>query len=502
MDINSLPSLDEIDIQLARQDFLEFIKYTWPDFKPGQEYDANWHHEAMAKALDDWAHGLIDRLMIFVPPQHGKSQQSSRHLPAFCAGLDPNRNTAICSYSDELAGGFSNDAQNIIEGELYQKVFPETKIPKKGGHSKYKRNADECQFIGKSGRIYSAGTGNPLTGKTVHNAIIDDPVKDRAAANSETERNKAWDWLVDVLFSRLNNTSRVLLLMTRWHEDDMAGRLLKLDDEREAQGLPRQWTVIRFPAIKEEGEDLPGDPREVGEALWPAMHAVENILDQKRKSEQTFNSLYQQRPSTPGGNILHTDEMAVITMPEFMEKLRGRRPVWDFLVDGAYTDKTQNDPSAIYCSTMVDGLVYVRKVVSVRKEFDDLLSFIKEFTAKHGYTRRSTIEVEPKANGLSVVQSLKRHTKLNVKKYKWPKDDEGQRMEKQDKVERVNSIAPTVNSGRVVLIEDGSNWTTNFKEQCGAFPNGTHDDEVDCLTMDIAKRFFSKRGKQRIEKEN
>ena len=489
MDVNE--QLRQVRAALASKDFLRFVTFI------NERYKTWWHHKAIADKLERFARGEIKKLMLFVPPQHGKSELSSRNLPAYLLGLYPDRNTGIFSYSDDLAGGFSDDCQRIMDSEEYQMVFPDTRIPKKGGHSDYKRNGDECQIIGRKGKLYSAGTGNPLTGKTIHFAIIDDPVKDRADANSATLRQKTWDWYVDVLSSRLNNDSQVLILMTRWHEEDLAGKLLKLDEENFKNTGEREWTVIRYPAIKEaeDGEyAADDDPRETGEALWPEMHAAENHWKQKQKSEQTFNSLYQQRPSTPEGNIFKTAEIGVITMAEFTERMRGKKPVYDFKIDGAYTDKTQNDASALYSSTFMDNIIYVRKCQEFRLEFDPLLERIESFCKANGYSRKSTIKVEPKANGLSIIQSMKRRTLLNIKPYKWGKDDDGNRMDKQDKVERANAVAPFVNSGRVVLVEDGSGWTVNFLQQVAAFPNSAHDDMVDDMVMDVAEKFLARQG--------
>lgn len=496
MDINlaDFPDLDELNVMLARQRFIDFVTYTM------DTYSVNWHHAAIAEQLDKFAKGEIKKMMLFVPPQHGKSQLSSRHLPAYLLGRNPNCRVAICSYSDDLAGGFAKAAQRIMDSEEYQKVFPETKIPKKGSQGEYARNADLCQVIDKTGYMLSLGVGNGITGKSVDMAIIDDPIKGRADAESDSYRKRLQDWYVDELLTRLNNKSQILILLTRWHEDDLAGWLLKKDEQRVKQGLDPEWTVVTYPAIKEADYTAPGDPREPGEALWEEMHSAERILEQKLKSERTYNSLYQQRPSTPDGNLFKTSEFSVISMAEFTDRMKNRKLAWDFYVDGAYTEKTSNDETGIYCSASWNNNVYIRKSIGVRMEFPDLCEYLPKFVKDHGYQRsRSTIYVEPKASGISIVQSLKRTTKLNVKKYKWPICD-GERLDDKDKVTRANSLAPSINSGRIILIEDGTGWTKTFLEQVAAFPNSKADDQVDNMMMDTARRFFGG-GKSQINKE-
>lgn len=496
LDLATLPDLDTINVQLARKKFINFVTYTW------DKYQVNWHHAAIADKLDRFARGEIKFLMLFVPPQHGKSQLSSRHLPAYLLGLHPDKRVCIASYSDDLAGGFSKAAQRIIDSDEYQRVFPNTKIPKKGAQGEESRNADLVEVIGHRGSIKSVGVGNGITGNPVDIAIIDDPIKGRLDAESATYRERLWSWYTDELLTRLDNDSQILILLTRWHEDDLAGRILKQDEELFMETGDRQWTVISYPGVIETEADrtAPDDPRVPGEALWPGKHSYERIVKQKKNSMQTFNSLYQQRPSSPEGNIFKVNEIGVISWHEFQDVCQGRKPSWDFIVDGAYTDKTQNDPSALYSSTMVNNDTYVRKSLSVRLEFPELCEYLGKFVKLNGYTPRSTISVEPKASGLSIIQAMKRATKLNITKYKWPLC-EGERLDNRDKVERANAVAPTVNSGRTFLIEDGSGWTKTFLEQLGSFPNATHDDEVDCFVMDISRRYFDQRGTRRIIKK-
>lgn len=482
-----LPTLKQIRIEKARRTMLDFVLYT------KSNYQVNWHHREICKQLDKFAAGEIKKLMIFVPPQHGKSELSSRQFPAYKLGKDPDCRIAVCSYSGDLSSAFNRDCQRIIDDNVYRDVFPNTRLNAKNVATDAKgatlRNSEKFEIVGRKGFFKAAYVRGPLTGTSVDLGIIDDPFKDRVEAESQRVRDNVWDWYIDVFSTRLHNGSQQLILLTRWHEDDLAGRLLAEDDERERMGGKRQWTVIKYPAIK-EAETSEGDPRKLDEALWPEMHSADRILDQKAKSPRTFNSLYQQNPKPLEGNIIKTEKFAVIQWSEFVERARGKQYSWQFKVDGAYTEDTQNDPSAMLTSCLIDNIMYIRKAQSVRKELPELCAWIVEEAEKLGYTRKSFIRIEPKANGLSTIQSIKKGTKLNVEKYKFPKIN-GVRLDDKDKVTRTFAITETIQVGRIVLIDDGTGWVKTFTSQCAAFPNGKHDDEVDVFVMQVLEYFFS-----------
>jgi len=490
------PRLSSVQNNLAKRKFLRFVLHNKPDYR------VNWHHRYICEVLDKFARREITNLMIFVPPQHGKSELSSRQFPAYKLGLDPNCRIAVCSYSGDLSFGFNRDAQRIIDTSTYASVFPDTKLNGKNVASDAKgatlRNSEVFEIVGHRGFFKAAYVRGPLTGTSVDLGIIDDPFKDRIEAESEIIRRNVWAWYTDVFKTRLHNGSQQLLLQTRWHEDDLAGRLLKEDDARALKGLPRKWTVISLPAIKENNNN-PNDPRQIGEALWEEQHSKETILEQKESSPRTYNSLYQQNPRPLEGNIIKTEKFGLITWPEFLDRTKNREVIWQFKVDTAYTEKTQNDPSAILSACLVDNITYIRRVQSVRKELPALCEYIDEFAQANGYGLKSYIRIEPKASGLSVVQSIKKATTVNVEQYKFPRV-RGVRMDDKDKIVRAHAITDIIQVGRVVLIEDGSGWTTTFKNQCSAFPNSTHDDEVDIFVMQLLEFYFGKDKKKIINR--
>lgn len=230
--------------------------------------------------------------MVFMPPQHGKSELTTRRLPAYLMGLNPDLKLAICSYSATIASNFNRDIQRIIDDRPYYDVFPGTSLNENSAINPSKnaflRNSEVFEIIGKKGFVKTVGVGGSLTGTPVDIGIIDDPFKDREEAMSSRIRDKVYSWYTDVFKTRLHNDSQQLLVMTRWDEDDLAGRILKTESD---------WEMVIFQGIKEKNNL--DDPREIGQALWPSKHSLERLLNIKATNQITFNSLYQQEPKAP-----------------------------------------------------------------------------------------------------------------------------------------------------------------------------------------------------------
>lgn len=278
-------------------------------------YEPEWFHDHVCKKIQDWHNGIgKNRLMLFMPPQHGKSQISSRHAPAWILGKNPDCKIAIAAYNGTIASGFSRDAQRIIVDPEYKQIFPNTRIPQTGQPSTDEtRNNAQVEVIGHRGSITAVGVGGGLTSKTVDRMIIDDVYKDQQEAWSPIQRKNVEDWFDAVVETRLHNESKVLVVFTRWHEEDLAGYLL--------EHQPDLWDVIKFPAIKEENND-PNDPRAIGEALWPKKHSVEKILSIKARRPTIFDNLYQQDPK-PQVGLLYGNRFKLYELNYIKEVKKG-----------------------------------------------------------------------------------------------------------------------------------------------------------------------------------
>lgn len=446
----------------APASFSHFLGYSNP------KYELEWFHRVIAEHCQMLLEGKIKNLMVFVPPQHGKSEIISRNFPAWALGRDPDLKIASCSYAADLSEQFSRSVQRIIESPEYQEIFPDTylstSLKAKNDPRTYIKNVDFFETVGHRGFYKAVGVGGPLTGTPVDIAIIDDPVKDAAEAYSLTYRQKVWEWYNTVLTTRLHNHSRQLFIMTRWHEDDLAGRILKAEAD--------EWKVLAIPAICEKENDGGLSNRKVGEALWASHHSVQKLIKQKNRSPREFSALYQQHPVIEGGNIVKRDWFGRISMADF-NALRFREPM-HFYIDTAYRKKlakgADNDPSGILAACRIGNYVYVYHAAQVWKEMPDLLRFIPEYMASHEGGKESRLNIEPKANGISVVQMLKSLTSLNVKDTPTPTDD---------KEVRFRVVSPRIECGRVILVE--GSWNEEFLDELCGFPSMPHDEFVDIL---------------------
>ena len=287
----------------AQSSLLAFTKFVTPEFR------VNWHHRVICNHIDKFIKGDITRLMIFLQPQIGKSELVSRHLPAYLFGKDPNHKVIAATYGDSFAALFNLDVQRIMDSDRYRLVFPTVKLAGAGEDGRWIRNSSTFDIVGRRGRYHSVGVGGSLTGRTGNTLIIDDPVKNDEEARSELFRDRQFRWYATVARTRLKKSTlgqvpKVLLTMTRWHEDDLAARLLAI-----AKSNPKlpQWTVLSFPAVC-EATDNPLDPRSVGEPLWPEMLGLSELEEIKGTDARSFFSLYQQRPSPEELSLIHISE--------------------------------------------------------------------------------------------------------------------------------------------------------------------------------------------------
>ena len=275
----------------SRVDLLRFTMSTMPTFHPAQ------FHRRYYSMLTDFANGRIKKLAVFMPPQHGKSEGSTRRLPSFMLGRNPDLKMAVVSYNAPKARKFNREIQRIIDCEEYRDIFPNTCLNGKNanvGNTSWLRNADEFEIVGHRGGLKSVGVGGPLTGEPVDCLIMDDLYKDAKTAWSPTIRETVSDWYDSVAETRLHNNSQQLIVFTRWHEDDLAGKLLREQGEF-SEDNPNGWVVCVFPAIK-VGAPNDYDPRQEGEALWPERHGLERLIAIRDRNSHVFESLYQQNP--------------------------------------------------------------------------------------------------------------------------------------------------------------------------------------------------------------
>ena len=262
----------EIRAEKARRSLGAFTSYTNPDYQEAR------HQRLLDEHLEAVELGLIDRLMVFMPPRHGKSEKSSKRFPAWFLGRNPKRQIIASSYNSDLATDFGRDVRNIMASQDFADVFPAVSLRQDS------RAADRMN-TSAGGAYFAAGVGTATTGRGADLGLIDDPFKDRQDADSQLQRDRVWDWYRSTFYTRLMPGGAIVLVQTRWHEDDLAGRLLAHEAD--------QWTVLDLPAINAAGE-----------ALWPEWYDV-TALERIRNSigPREWSALYQQQPQPDEGTF-------------------------------------------------------------------------------------------------------------------------------------------------------------------------------------------------------
>jgi len=263
----------------ASDNLEKFVEYTKPDWKTAK------HHAEMFSCLEALEKGEITRLIIEAPPRHSKSETASRRFPSYFMGRNPNSQVVCSTYNQDFANDLGRDVRSIIGSDEYHNLF-------NCGLRSDSKAAD--RFHTTNGSIYVAvGTGSALTGRGMDIGIIDDPFKDREEAESERTRNKKWDWFRSTFYTRQMPNARLLVMATRWHEDDLTGRILEHEGDR--------WHRLHLPAISNEGQ-----PDE--EALWHEWYPLETLYDIRQTiGARDWLSLYQQSPTSEEGTIFQRE---------------------------------------------------------------------------------------------------------------------------------------------------------------------------------------------------
>jgi len=295
-------------IQASRRRLINFARY----IKPKLEIEP--FHKEYYEILDLFAHGYIKKLIVTMPPQHGKSEGSSRFAPAFILGLNPDKKIAIGSYAATIAQDFNRDVQKIIDSYEYREIFPDTFLNGSGGQSfnnVFVRNTNVIETVGHIGCLRVVGRGGSLTSKTVDIMIMDDVYKDYEEGNSPVIREKAWKWYTSVVRTRLHNDSQELIVFTRWNDDDLIGRIsakeqiIEITSREQLKSIPKgAWVKVNFEAIKTT-EPTEIDQRKPGESLWENKHNLEGLYEKRNLDKIQFECLYQGAPDSKEG-LLYT----------------------------------------------------------------------------------------------------------------------------------------------------------------------------------------------------
>jgi len=361
----------------------------------------NWHHKTLCDYLDRFAAKDIKRLMVFMPPRHGKSELVSRKLPAFILGRDPDTSIIAVSYSDDLASRMNRDTQRIITSPAYAELFPATTLSGQSnqiiGSGSFIRNSGLFEIVGRRGVYRSAGVGGSITGMGGDYVVIDDFVKGREDTSSSAMRDKVWEWYTAVLYTRLEKDGSILITATRWHQDDLTGRLLRL---AESDPAADQWTVISFPAIAESIRH-PDDPREEGQALWPEKFSIEQLETAKASiGSYDWAALYQQRPAPMEGGMFERSWW------QYYRELPPNLTDWIQSWDLTFKAKSSSDYVVGQTWARDGANRYLIDQVRRRMTFTETIEAVREMTKLYPQAHRKLIE--DAANGSALVDLMKR----------------------------------------------------------------------------------------------
>lgn len=421
-----------------KRDFTRWLEAVTPSFS------WHWAHLALTRQyLARVTSGEIDRLMIFEPPRHGKSEMVTIRYPVWQLEREPDKRVIIGAYSQTLANRFSRRSRSIARERL---------------ELNEERGAAEEWETAKGGGFRAVGVGAGVTGMGGHLIVIDDPVKSREEANSEAYRERVWNWYTDDLYTRLEPGGSIVLIMTRWHEDDLAGRIL-------ASEQAGDWTVLSLPAFAEDNDPL---DRELGAALCPERFDVDALKRIRGVLGHSFYALYQQRPQPAEGGMFKRPWFKIIDTPPIAHHYRSFVRYWDkagTADGGAYT-------AGVLIGHRHNGMFYVLDVVrgqwSAGEREQVILQTAHTDLAKWGTSVEVWIEQEPGSGGKESAESTIR----NLAGFKVYAD-----RPTGDKTVRAEPYAAQAEAGNVTLVR--AQWTPTYLAEITSFPTGTYADQVD-----------------------
>jgi len=441
-----------LDRETAQASFMSYIKMMWPGFVGGR------HHAIMAKKFEDIASGKLKRLIINMPPRHTKSEFASYLLPSWFLGRYPGKKIIQCSNTADLAVGFGRKVRNLVDSEQYATVFPDVSL-------RQDSKAAGRWATNQNGEYFAIGVGGTVTGKGADLLIIDDPHSEQEAALASGDPgvfDRVYEWYTSGPRQRLQPGGAIVIVMTRWAERDLTGRVMKDAAMRDSSD---EWEVIEFPAI------LPS-----GNPLWPEFWSFKELSALRDELPPIkWNAQYQQAP---------TGEEGALVKREWWKIWKGEDPPrCEFIIqswDTAFTKNTRSDFSA--CTTWGvfhlnedenDINIILLDAFQKRMEFPELkekaLSHYKEWEP-------DACIIEAKAAGAPLIFEL-RAMGVMVQDFTPVRGN--------DKFVRLNSVTDLFSSGKVWAPE--TRWASEVIEQMASFPNGDHDDLVDSSTQALIR---------------
>mgnify|MGYP003624333790 FL=1 len=431
----------------CQSDFINFVKHMWPECILGR------HHKIIGEKFNRIADGKLKRLIVCLPPRHSKSEFASTFFPAWMMGRRGDLKIIQTTHTAELAVRFGRKVRNLIDSEDYQHVFPDLKLQSDN------KSAGRWT-TNQEGESFYAGVGGAITGRGADLLIIDDPHSEQDAL-SPTSMDAAYEWYTSGPRQRLQPGGIIIIVMTRWSTKDLVGKVLSRQGEEHAD----QWEVVEFPAIMPESE----------EPLWPEFWKKEELLSVKASLPiSKWNAQWMQQPTAQSGAIVKREWWKMWE--------EDRVPAYSYVIqsyDTAFSAKETADYSAITTWAVFepepDGpeAIMLLDAKRVRLDFPELKRLAYD---EYKYWEPDCVLIEAKASGTPLTQELRRMG-IPVMAYTPSRG--------QDKIARMNSVAPIFESGMVWAPEEG--FAEEVIEEMAAFPFGEHDDFCDSATMALMR---------------
>jgi predicted phage terminase large subunit-like protein len=401
---------------------------------------------------------VINKLAVNMPPRHAKTEFCTKLFPAYYMARNPSRYVMSSAYNSELAKEFGREARDWATDAATKQAFPALEVRKDSSA------ADEWRTTA-GGAYFGVGLGGTTSGRPATLLIIDDPIKSREEADSATNRNKVWSYYTSALGMRLQpevdgSPHKQLVILTRWHPDDLVGRLQDSDEWKNGE-----WGLVVYPAITEDaqGNEIP---------LWPERFPLAELKRRKILNEREFAALYMQSPFIAGGNLIKSNWWQYY---DPADEQYANLPVVIIALDTAFKTQEQNDYSAFAVLAMDRrGDIFIKDIRRAKLAFPDLKVRAIQMNSQWRGKGLRGLYIEDKASGQSLIQELKRESGVAVIPYRVNRD----------KVARVNTITPLIEGGRVYLPERAP-WLDDFLSEATQFPAGAHDDMVDAVTLGL-----------------
>jgi predicted phage terminase large subunit-like protein len=449
LDKRDLELLIEMAAAKARDSFTAFRRFMRPRMLRGWWIDEV--DESLQQFYADLVAGRRPKLALMAPPQIGKSLAATDFI-AWVAGRNPDAKTIFASYSEDLGVRTNGEVQRMLKDSRYTIAFAGTKIGLPGSQC----NANFIEYADRAGSFRNTTVQGAVTGLQLNLGVIDDPVKGRQEVSSRLQRDRTWNWFTDDFLTRCDAGAGLLVVMTRWHVDDLLGRAL----EKFAD-----FKVLRYPAIAERDEPH----RKKGEALFPELKPLDFLLQQKNAMTQgSWEALYQQNPIIVGGGELPIDKLKVLPVALDRGKIMNSVRYWD---KGGSEDEDAAYTAGCLMHKMLNGTYVIEHVARGRWLALDREERIKAFAEVDGATCKSYeiwIEAEPGSGGRESAE----HTIRNLAGFRVHAD-----RVTGSKRERAQPFAAQVQAGNVSLV--AGDWVTAFRDECETWPNGRYKDQID-----------------------